>query len=198
MVKIGNSVCAFFIIFSASWCSPDVLNPLGSTFWIASRSKGSHFLAGENLTAIRATTPDGDEEAVKTRWLPNPPCAHYISGFSPPGGGGSGSTSRGEGGPRQWQIWRSAHPCVLSAVLLLYRHNGPAGLSLTLEGGGAVSGLGDRRRAVRLRSKTANRWLSCLACTQQAEVITHMGGADCMTSWWNHGDLLCCKNNRGH
>lgn len=37
-----------------------------------------------------------------------------------------------------------------------------------------------------------------LHCTQQAEVITHMGGADCMTSWWNHGDLsllLCCKNN---
>ena len=98
MVKIGNSVCAFFIIFSASWCSPDVLNPLGSTFWIASRSKGSHFLAGENLTAIRATTPD-DEEAVKTRWLPNPPCARYISGFSPPGGGVLGPRPGVRGGP---------------------------------------------------------------------------------------------------
>lgn len=40
-----------------------------------------------------------------------------------------------------------------------------------------------------------------LRYTQQAEVITHMGGADFMTSWRNNGDvdlflLLCCKNNR--
>ncbi len=36
--------------------------------------------------------------------------------------------------------------------------------------------------------------------TQQTEVITLMGGADFMTSWWNNEDVdlfLCCKNNRG-
>lgn len=113
--------------------------------------------------------------------------------------GGSGSMSRGERGgrPRQWQIWRSGtpHPCVLSTVLLLYSHNGPAGLSLTSEGRGCS--VRPRRPTVRREAeiKDGQSLAGLLHCTQQAEVITHMGGADCMTSWWNLSVLLCCKNN---
>lgn len=55
-----------------------------------------------------------------------------------------------------------------------------------------------RRRAVRCEAEIKDD--QSLA-TQQAEVITHVGGVDFMTSWWNNGEvdlflLLCCKNNR--
>lgn len=69
-------------------------------------------------------------------------------------------------------------PSVLSAVLSALGHGGPTGLALTSEGEDAVSGLQDRRGGDQRRSAVS--WP--LHCTQQAEVITHMGGSDFMTS----------------
>ncbi|KAA8582934.1 hypothetical protein FQN60_015480, partial [Etheostoma spectabile] len=71
------------------------------------------------------------EKAVKTRWLPNSP--GFISSRGPVGVLGPDPEVRG--GHRQTvtdlKEWGTSPPRVLSVVLSVYSHGGPAALSLT-------------------------------------------------------------------
>lgn len=136
-------------------------------------------------TACLKARPDGDGEAVKTRWLPNSPWARCISGCGPLGVLGPCTEVRG--GQRQTvtdlKEWDFSALCFVCGALRVQ--------SRRTDVGGRGSGSRPRRPAVRCEAeiKDDQSLAGPLHYTQQAEVITHMGGADFMTSWWNNGDV---------